>query len=102
MKDQCFTSPCPLEMVYRMKEAEPIVYIIDDDPLIRGENAETLVKYRQNSCRTAMHKRIWRPCKKSPRSGNRGDYVVKGGWATGYNLARACAEKLLQAKTAPQ
>ena len=31
-----------------------------------------------------------------------GDYVVKGGWATGYNLARACAEKLLQAKTAAQ
>jgi hypothetical protein len=25
-----------------------------------------------------------------------------GGWATGYNLARACAEKLLQAKTAAQ
>ena len=31
-----------------------------------------------------------------------GDYVVKGGWATGYDLARACAEKLLQAKTAAQ
>ena len=31
-----------------------------------------------------------------------GDYVVKGGWATGYNLGRACAEKLLQAKTAAQ
>ena len=31
-----------------------------------------------------------------------GDYVAKGGWATGYNLGRACAEKLLQAKTAAQ
>jgi hypothetical protein len=31
-----------------------------------------------------------------------GDYVVKGGWATGYDLARACAEKLLKAKTAAQ
>ena len=38
-----------------------------------------------------------------------GDYVVKGGWATqpgatsaDYHLARACAEKLVQIKTAAQ
>src|SRR5271169_5012411 len=31
-----------------------------------------------------------------------GDYVVKGGWAADYNSGRACAEKLLQAKTAAQ
>jgi len=38
-----------------------------------------------------------------------GDYLVKGGWATppgttspDYHLARACAEKLAQAKTAAQ
>jgi len=37
-----------------------------------------------------------------------GDYLQKGGWATrpgapapDYQLARACAEKLVQAKTAP-
>jgi hypothetical protein len=39
----------------------------------------------------------------------RGDYLEKGGWATrpgatspDYQLARACAEKLIQAKTAAQ
>jgi hypothetical protein len=39
----------------------------------------------------------------------RGDYLEKGGWATrpgatasDYHLARACAEKLAQAKTAAQ
>ena len=39
----------------------------------------------------------------------RGDYLEKGGWATrpgatspDYQLARACAEKLAQAKTAAQ
>jgi alpha/beta superfamily hydrolase len=38
-----------------------------------------------------------------------GDYLEKGGWATrpgatssDYHLARACAEKLVQAKTAAQ
>jgi alpha/beta superfamily hydrolase len=31
-----------------------------------------------------------------------GDYVVKGGWATGYDLARACAAKLIEAKAASQ
>jgi hypothetical protein len=38
-----------------------------------------------------------------------GDYLEKGGWATrpgatspDYQLARACAEKLAQAKTAAQ
>ena len=39
----------------------------------------------------------------------RGDYLEKGGWATrpgttspDYQLARACAEKLVQVKTAAQ
>jgi hypothetical protein len=31
-----------------------------------------------------------------------GDYVVKGGWASGYDLARACAAKLIEAKAASQ
>ena len=33
-----------------------------------------------------------------------GDYLEKGGWATrpDYQLARACAEKLVQVKTAAQ
>jgi hypothetical protein len=36
-----------------------------------------------------------------------GEYLRKGGWVTGttssdYRLARACAEKLVQAKTAAQ
>jgi hypothetical protein len=42
-------------------------------------------------------------------SWEQGDYLQKGGWATqpgatssDYHLARACAEKLVQAKTAAQ
>ena len=46
---------------------------------------------------------------KMSTSMGRGDYLEKGGWATqpgatstDYHLARACAEKLTQAKTAAQ
>jgi hypothetical protein len=46
---------------------------------------------------------------KMSTSMGRGDYLEKGGWATqpgatspDYHLARACAEKLVQAKTAAQ
>ena len=45
--------------------------------------------------------------KKIPSNWEQGEYVQKGGWATqpgatstDYHLARACAEKLTQAKTA--
>jgi alpha/beta superfamily hydrolase len=45
--------------------------------------------------------------KKIPSYWEQGEYVQKGGWATqpgatssDYHLARACAEKLIQAKTA--
>ena len=47
--------------------------------------------------------------KKIPSYWDQGEYVPKGGWATqpgatstDYHLARACAEKLTQAKTAAQ
>ena len=47
--------------------------------------------------------------KKIPSNWEQGEYVQKGGWATqpgatssDYHLARACAEKLIQAKTAAQ
>jgi hypothetical protein len=47
--------------------------------------------------------------KKIPSNWEQGDYVAKGGWAaqpgavsSDYHLARACAEKLVQAKTAAQ
>ena len=47
--------------------------------------------------------------KKIPSSWEQGEYVQKGGWATqpgatstDYHLARECAEKLTQAKTAAQ
>ena len=47
--------------------------------------------------------------KKIPSYWEQGEYVQKGGWATqpgatstDYHLARACAEKLTQAKTATQ
>ena len=47
--------------------------------------------------------------KKIPSYWEQGEYVQKGGWATqpgatssDYHLARACAEKLTQAKTAAQ
>jgi hypothetical protein len=47
--------------------------------------------------------------KKIPSYWEQGEYVQKGGWATqpgatssDYHLARACAEKLVQAKTAAQ
>jgi hypothetical protein len=47
--------------------------------------------------------------KKIPSNWEQGDYVAKGGWAaqpgatvSDYHLARACAEKLAQAKTAAQ
>jgi hypothetical protein len=46
---------------------------------------------------------------KMSTSMGRGDYLEKGGWATppgatspDYKLARACAERLVQAKTAAQ
>jgi hypothetical protein len=47
--------------------------------------------------------------KKIPSNWEQGDYVEKGGWTAqpgaaspDYHLARACAEKLVQAKTAAQ
>ena len=47
--------------------------------------------------------------KKIPSNWEQGEYVQKGGWATqpgaassDYHLARACAQKLIQAKTAAQ
>jgi hypothetical protein len=47
--------------------------------------------------------------KQIPSNWQQGEYVQKGGWATqpgatssDYHLARACAEKLTQAKTAAQ
>jgi len=47
--------------------------------------------------------------KKIPSYWEQGEYVQKGGWATqpgatssDYHLARACAEKLIQAKTVAQ
>jgi len=47
--------------------------------------------------------------KKIPSNWEQGEYVQKGGWATqpgatssDYHLARACAEKLIQAKTVAQ
>ena len=47
--------------------------------------------------------------KKIPSNWEQGDYVEKGGWAaqpgatsSDYHLARACAEKLVQAKAAAQ
>jgi alpha/beta superfamily hydrolase len=47
--------------------------------------------------------------KKIPSFWEQGEYVQKGGWATqpgatssDYHLARACAEKLIQAKTVAQ
>jgi alpha/beta superfamily hydrolase len=47
--------------------------------------------------------------KKLPSNWEQGDYLQKGGWATqpgatspDYHLARACAEKLVQDKTAAQ
>ena len=47
--------------------------------------------------------------KKIPSTWEQGNYLEKGGWATrpgasspDYVLARACAEKLVQAKTAAQ
>jgi len=47
--------------------------------------------------------------KQIPANWQQGEYVQKGGWATqpgatssDYHLARACAEKLTQAKTAAQ
>jgi len=47
--------------------------------------------------------------KKIPSNWEQGEYVQKGGWATqpgatstDYHLARECAEKLTQEKTAAQ
>jgi len=62
-------------------------------------------KFLQNSDAKANLAAI----KKIPSNWEQGEYVQKGGWATqpgatstDYHLARACAEKLTQAKTAAQ
>jgi hypothetical protein len=62
-------------------------------------------KFLQNSDAQANLAAI----KKIPSSSEQGEYVRKGGWATlpgatstDYRLARECAEKLTQEKTAAQ
>ena len=62
-------------------------------------------KFLQNSDAQANLAAI----KRIPSNWEQGEYVQKGGWATqpgatstDYHLARACAEKLTQAKTATQ
>jgi hypothetical protein len=69
-----------------------------------GRLADSCVeKFLQNSDAQANLAVI----KKIPSNWEQGEYVQKGGWATqpgatstDYHLARACAEKLTQAKTA--
>jgi hypothetical protein len=80
-----------------------------------GEQAETAVvaaltpicveKFLQNSDAKANLAVL----KKFTSNWEQGDYVQKGGWVTqpgatssDYHLARACAEKLVQDKTAAQ
>ena len=82
---------------------------------IAAERADTAVvvaltpicveKFLQNSDAQANLAGI----KKISSNWKQGEYVQKGGWATqpgatstDYHLARACAEKLTQAKTAAQ
>jgi hypothetical protein len=62
-------------------------------------------KFQQNGDATANLSAL----KKISSSWEQGNFVEKGGWATrpganspDYVLARACAEKLVQAKTATQ
>ena len=82
---------------------------------LAGEQAETAVvaaltpicveKFLQNSDAKANLAVL----KKFTSNWEQGDYLQKGGWVTqpgatssDYHLARACAEKLIQAKTAAQ
>jgi hypothetical protein len=62
-------------------------------------------KFKQNSDVTANLEAL----KKISASWQQGDYLEKGGWATppgatspDFHLARACAAKLVEAKTAAQ
>jgi len=76
-----------------------------DTAVVAALSPVCVEKFQQNSDAQANLAVI----KKIPSSWEQGEYVQKGGWATqpgatssDYHLARACAEKLTQAKTAAQ
>jgi alpha/beta superfamily hydrolase len=76
-----------------------------DTAVVAALTPVCVAKFLQNSDAQANLAVI----KKIPSNWEQGEYVQKGGWATqpgaistDYHLARACAEKLTQAKTAAQ